>query len=167
MTITACGALAMTKRPDDLVAFADYFDARNALPSGKKRTYIAKTGNGDLKRLRRDLCRAFYHEEIGFDNYSHMSAKQFAKALLTSGFGTYGVICESRHIESAARQPFEANATPKTDRTIEVLEAVRKRFPKIDVDQIFSESENSFALIKVLETPCAFTAKLIQPVTDP
>ena len=155
------------KRPEDLVAFADYFDARNALPSGKKRTYIAKTGYGDLKRLRRDLCRAFYHEEIGFDNYSHMSAKQFAKALLTSGFGTYGVICESRHIESAARQPFEANATPKTDRTIEVLEAVRKRFPKIDVDQIFSESENSFALIKVLETPCLFTAKLTKPVTDP
>jgi len=96
-----------------------------------------------------------------------MSAKQFAKALLTAGFGSYGVNCVSANIESAARLPFEPNATPKTDRTIEVLEAVRKRFPKIDVDQIFSESENSFALIKVLETTCPFTAKLNQGVTDP
>ena len=48
------------KTVDDFNEFAEFFDMFNSLIP-KKRGWLRIFANGDLKRLRRDLCRAFEH----------------------------------------------------------------------------------------------------------
>jgi hypothetical protein len=140
--------------------FAEYFDMRNALPVSK-RAYLAKDGNGDLKRLRRDLCRAFKAREIGFENYDKITARQFADVLNECGLRKYGVICERKNIESALRSgDFEPYCTPLNDRVLEVLKEVKARYPLVDVDQVLYQSEMPFNLIETLTTSCPFTDRL-------
>ena len=89
------------KTVDDFAEFANYFDMVTSLAPTSVR-YL-RSENGDLKRLKRDLCRAFKRGLAGFGNHQSMTSKEFAEALNEAGFLDRGVKVTTFDVNNAAK----------------------------------------------------------------
>ncbi|MBS7802950.1 hypothetical protein KIH24_00020 [Rhizobiales bacterium TNE-4] len=148
------------KTADDYRSLADYFDTRNSLPVSAQK-YLKKAKNADLNRLKRDLCRAFKQGQAGLDVYaSQITANDFAKILLESGFSQFGIKCVRSDIENAGRNAFEPNTTPRSVNVIGVIQAVKRRLPHLDVDHILSIYDNEVPMLQALETQDPFIERI-------
>jgi hypothetical protein len=147
------------KTVQDYQKFAEYFDTRNSL-SKKAQAYLRKK-NGDLLRLKRDLCRAFKQGEAGLDSYTNkMTANEFVSLLNDVGFGKYGIKCKRLDVENAGRASFQRWTTPKTERVLEVIYRVKESLPFLDVDEFLSIPSEDILLLPSLRTSCFFTEKI-------
>ena len=136
--------------------FAEFYDTRNSLPF-KKQKYLRHDNLADLKRLKRDLCRAFAHGHAGLDHYSSLTANEFMLILKQSGFGSYNIKCERAEIERSKRFEFEPNSTPPTDKFLEVIDSVKKSLPLIEIDEILNRDKADYSLLAALDrTPINF-----------
>ena len=129
------------KTKDDFQLLADYYDTRNSLPVADRR-YLKKTNNADVKRLKRDICRAFKQGQAGFDNYSDLTANQFIDSVKGCGFSDLGIKFARADVENAGRNEFEPHTTPRTKRVNEIINRIKRIFPKFDKAIILSNYEN-------------------------
>jgi hypothetical protein len=129
------------KTVEDFQNLADYYDTRNSLPVSERR-YLRKTNNADVKRLKRDICRAFKQGQAGFDEYSNLTANQFIERIRECGFSDLGIKFVRSDIENAGRNEFEPHTTPRTKRVNEIINRIKKLFPKFDKNLILSNYEN-------------------------
>jgi len=129
------------KTKDDFQLLADYYDTRNSLPIADRR-YLKKTNNADVKRLKRDICRAFKQGQAGFDNYSDLTANQFIDSVKRCGFSDLGIKFARADVENAGRNEFEPHTTPRTKRVNEIINRIKRIFPKFDKAIILSNYEN-------------------------
>jgi hypothetical protein len=71
-------------------------------------TYISRKSDGDLKRLRRDLCRAFMHHQAGF-NLFLKNCGRFPHAAFCLALVDCGIPCKISDVDNAKRFEFKPN----------------------------------------------------------
>jgi hypothetical protein len=145
------------KTREDFAEFADYFDMVASLTPGKQ-AYLSKE-NGDLKRLCRDLCRAFQRGLAGFEAYQHMTAKEFAATLNDAGFREAGVEVKVATVNNAAKPnaPFKRHETPPTRPVKRVMEALKRTFPAVDERELYAEpGPDAIRMSEALNRTCPF-----------
>lgn len=100
-------------------------------PKKKARTYLSKR-DGDIKRLRRDLCIAFKSEQAGFDKEIKRSrgitAARFASLLSKSG-----IPCKVSDVQNAKASSFEEQLVPDTERVRAALARLTEVFPELEI----------------------------------
>ena len=129
------------KTKDDFERLAIYYDTRNSLPVGDRR-YLSKKNNADVQRLKRDICRAFKQGQAGLENYSDLTANQFIDRVKGCGFTDLGIKFARADIENAGRNEFEPHTTPRTKRVNEIINRIKRLFPKLDKNLILSNYDN-------------------------
>ena len=138
------------KTKDDFQKLADYYDTRNSLPINA-RSYLPLTNNADVRRLKRDICRAFKQRQAGLDNYQHLTANEFIGHLRECGFTDLNIKLARADIENAGRNEFEANTTPRTKAVLIILKRIKNAFPKFESDAILSNYENEISFNDVIK----------------
>ena len=106
-------------------------------------TKYASRVDGDFKRLKRDLCRAFIAKAAGFDQVladRKVQYKEFAAALKACG-----IPCKVSDLDNAVgskAKPFEPGTTLDTGRVREALAKLKvEHFPELEVDVFFERDE--------------------------
>ena len=135
-------AAGCLKSMTDLLDFERYLQIQE-LPASTRR--YASRIDGDINRLRRDLCRAFKHQKAGFadvvvrERFSH---QQFSAALEACG-----IPCIPTDVENGKRYLFSPHTSIDTPRAREAFHKLR--------DEYFPEIEESAFFEEISETPCA------------
>lgn len=145
------------KTTNDFAEFADFFDTAASLTPGKERYMSSK--NGDIRRLCRDVCRAFKRGLAGFGAYQDMTAKEFAAALNEVGFLAAGEAVKVSNVTNAAKAnaPFTRNSTPPTRPVRKIVESLKERFPEFDEREILAAPRrDAIKLYDALRRPCDF-----------
>ncbi|MBZ9940134.1 hypothetical protein LB533_03345 [Mesorhizobium sp. BR1-1-13] len=124
------------KSVPDLRAFQQYLETKRKTSDSVMR-YAGKT-DGDLKRAKRDLTRAFKHYQAGFDLVMKRMGKikhdDFCAILYE-----VGIPCQVSDVENANRSTFEPHTWLETDRSVAALMTLKQRyFPELDVDQFLA-----------------------------
>ena len=138
------------KNIENFKEFAEFYDTRNSLPF-KKQKYLRLDNNGDIKRLKRDLCRAFVHGYAGLDNYSDLTANEFMVILKESGFAKLQIACQRAEVERSKRFDFEPNSTPPTNKVLEIINEVRSFLPLLDIDMILNMDKANSTMMAALD----------------
>ena len=105
--------------------------------------YMRKT-DGDLHRVRRDLCIAFKKLQAGFDLVTRnrrITHIEFSEALVACG-----IPCKTTDVENGKKSEFKPHQTFRTERVVEALDALKvEYFPELEIDLILTEKpeENS------------------------
>jgi DNA polymerase type B, organellar and viral len=128
------GGKECLKTMADYERFAAYANARAADENG--RVFVE---DGDLRRLKQGLCRAWKHSVAGVVfGEGATSASTFAGFLTSVGIPT------QRHdVENAARKPFVPNAVPRTSRCVHALEQVSRSYPSIRIDDFLANEDEA------------------------
>lgn len=133
------------KTLSNLEVFLRFIETRKH-PDDVVKRYLRKE-DGDLHRLRRDLCRAFVKHKAGFDierGARELRYKDFAQMLVDNG-----IPCLISDIDNAKRAEFIEKTTPPTERAKEAINSLKRDcFPHLEIDRILAidpvelESEN-------------------------
>ena len=119
------------KSLEDFNAFMTYRTSKDSLEDRAKK-YLRQT-DGDIKRLREDLTRAYQQRQAGFDlirSNRKLKHSDFILALVSCG-----IPCKISDIDNGKRKPFEPHRTPDTDRVIEALMKLRAEFyPELEIE---------------------------------
>lgn len=145
------------KTTNDLAEFADFFDTASSLAPGMGRYMRSK--NGDIRRLKRDVCRAFKRALAGFAAYQAMTAKEFAAALDETGFRAAGEPVKLSDVTNAAKAnaPFIRNSTPPTRPVRNIAEKIKERFPEFnELEILASPPADAIRLYDALRRSCPF-----------
>jgi hypothetical protein len=124
------------KSVPDLRAFQLYLETKRKTNESVMR-YAGKT-DGDLKRARRDLTRAFKHYQAGFDLVLKRKGKikheEFCAML-----NEVGIPCQVSDVENAKRSTFEPHTWIVTERSVAALMKLKEtHFPELDVDMFLA-----------------------------
>lgn len=115
----------------------EIFRLTNTSPDREAALYLSRT-DGDLKRLRRDLTRAYQKHQAGFDvirDRTRMKHADFCSALTECG-----IPCEISDIDNAKRAEFKPHQTHRTPRVVQALEMLKSRFyPELETELFFPE----------------------------
>jgi hypothetical protein len=130
----------LLKSVTDLSSFLNYLETnRKSNPSSQ--TYMRKSADGDLQRLKRDLTRAFRHQQAGFDAVFARTGKIRHKALVAILEGV-GIPCSVDDVENAKRNDFIPYKTPPTDRVVSALNQLKQEyFPELDIDLFLDQQK--------------------------
>jgi hypothetical protein len=151
---------ACLKTVDDYAEFAGFFDSMQQIGPQFGR-YLRKV-DGPLKRLRRDLCRAFKHGAAGLDRHQEITAQHFADILNRSGMETAGVLTRRADVENGRKVLFRPRTTPPTQQVLNVLSAVERELPGLrSADVLAPLPEKGIALSDAVSVLTPFTAKLV------
>ncbi|SDO19925.1 DNA polymerase [Afipia sp. GAS231] len=145
------------KTTNDFAEFADFFDTASSLSPGMERYMRSK--NGDIRRLKRDVCRAFKRGQAGFSAHQNMTAKEFAAALDETGFLAAGEPIKVSDVTNAAKAnaPFIRNSTPPTKPVRKIVQKIRERFPEFDELAILAAPRHdAIRLSEALRRSCPF-----------
>ncbi len=119
----------------DLQRFLNFVETRS-YPEREVARYLSRE-DGDIKRLRRDLCRAFVHGAAGLDlvrSRSKYVYKGFA-AVLTA----CGIPCRESDLDNGKRSCFVPHQTIPTYRVVDALNKLKTGyFAELEVDQILA-----------------------------
>ena len=124
------------KTAEDFRAFAEHYDSLQAL--GTKNAKWMREKNGDLHRLKRDLCRAFKKGKAGLDRHRTLTAGQFSKILNQVGFEDLGIGVNRWDVENNAKSEFTPNTSPPTAAVLTILERLETLLPGIDQGELLS-----------------------------
>jgi hypothetical protein len=149
------------KTLSDFRDFAGYFDMLASLDP-KDAPWLRKGKNADLKRLQRDLCRAFKQGRAGLHPYGSMSAAQFAAVLDECGMKERGVVTTRATVENGKRagSTFKPHTTPRTAAALHVLRRLQERMPTLEAATILSEPMAGFELSDALTASCPIIDQL-------
>ena len=142
--------------------FAEHFEMMKSLPDGSKR-YFRKDDKAGLRRLRRDLCRAYKHGEAGFDKVERYSAPEFAAILNSTSMVKFGVRTKVSDVENGKREraAFKPNCTPPTKEVQAVISELQVHFPELDATVLVgSIAPNDVLLSPALTVECPFVRRL-------
>ncbi|RWB20405.1 MAG: hypothetical protein EOQ40_15170 [Mesorhizobium sp.] len=120
------------KSVPDLRAFQQYLETKRKTSDSVMR-YAGKT-DGDMKRAKRDLTRAFKHYQAGFDLVLNRMGKikhdDFCAIL-----NEVGIPCQVSDVENAKRSTFEPHTWIETDRSVAALMKLKQtHFHELDID---------------------------------
>lgn len=119
------------KSLEDFNSFLTFSTSKDSL-GDKAKKYLSKT-DGDLKRLRGDLTRAYQQHQAGFDlirSKQRMNHADFANALVTCG-----IPCKISDIDNGKKQTFLPHCTPATFRVVEALKKLKAEFyPELEIE---------------------------------
>ncbi|MFK4824532.1 DNA polymerase [Paenochrobactrum sp. BZR 588] len=122
------------KSLEDFNSFVTYRTSKDSLGERSKK-YLSKT-NGDLKRLRESLTRAYQQHQAGFDiirSNRKMKHKDFLNALETCD-----IPCKISDIDNGKKKTFEPHCTPATPRVVEALKKLKAEFyPELEIELFF------------------------------
>ena len=129
-----------------LKTVADYDDFAKVVEikgqlRGNRGKYLSQSGNAALKRLQRDICRAFKYGRAGFAEYRHLTANEVADLLNDSGLEEHDVVTTRATVENGSRGPFELHSTPRTPEVLEIVENLSVLFPAVDWNLILTQTE--------------------------
>lgn len=129
----------LLKSVPDLSSFLNYLETnRKSNPSSQ--TYMRKSENADLLRLRRDITRAFRHQQAGFDAVFTRTGKIKQKALCEI-LENVGIPCTVIDVDNA-RNDFIPYKTPPTDRVVSALNQLKQEhFPELDIDLFLDQQK--------------------------
>ncbi len=128
------------KSISDYDQFAGFHQTRTSLPP-ENRTYLKKT-DGDISRLRKLLCSAWYRCIGGITKT--MTNYEFADLLNISG-----VPCTEKNVENGKRQEFVSNSVPRTPAVYSVFKKLKSEFPNIDESLFLSNySGNDLSILR-------------------
>ncbi|TIX18981.1 MAG: hypothetical protein E5W97_29420 [Mesorhizobium sp.] len=123
------------KSVTDLRDFQQYLEGKRKTSDSVMR-YAGKT-DGDLKRAKRDLTRAFKHYEAGFDRVlkrGKIKHDEFCAIL-----NEVGIPCQVSDVENAKRSTFEPHTWIETERSVAALMKLKEtHFPELDVDMFLA-----------------------------
>jgi len=129
----------------DLHRFLNFVDTRKH-PGQDALRYLARE-DGDIKRLRRDLCRAFTHSAAGFDlvrSRSKYQYKGFAAVLTASS-----IPCSQNDVDNGRRNPFTPHQTIPTERVLAALDELKaKYFPELEIADLLSNANEIDEVVK-------------------
>ena len=123
-----------------LKTLADYnqFDLYLKTKEGPVDTarYASKI-DGDLKRLKRDLCRAFIARDAGFDLV--LADKKIRYKDFCSALNENGIPCKVSDLDYAKKsEPFKAGTTIATERVLAAMEKLKAgHFPELETGVFF------------------------------
>lgn len=124
------------KSLEDFNSFITFRTAKDSL-GDKAKKYLSKT-DGDLKRLRDCLTRAYQHKLAGFDiirSNRKMKHKDFVEALVSCD-----IPCKISDIDNGKRATFEPHCTPPTVRVVEGLKKLKTEFyPELEIELFLAE----------------------------
>src|SRR6185312_3976523 len=129
-------SLRCTKTVEDFRRFAEHFDSLQAL--GTKNAKWMREKNGDVERLKRDLCRAFKKGKAGLERHRNLSASQFVKTLNQAGFEDLGIGVNRWDVENNAKSEFTPNTTPPTAAVLNILSRIETFLPGIEQEELLS-----------------------------
>jgi len=102
-------------------------------PNRKAKSYISKK-EGDIKRLRRDLTRAFKHGKAGFDlvdgRIGPITNKVFAQTLTD-----VGIPCKTTDVENAKKFDFVPHTSTGTARVRAALERLTAVYNELKIEE--------------------------------
>ncbi|MER9642399.1 DNA polymerase [Mesorhizobium sp. M0239] len=129
----------LLKSVPDLSSFLNYLETnRKSNPSSQ--TYMRKSEDADLLRLRRDLTRAFRRLQAGFDAVQARSGRIRHKALCEILIGV-GIPCTVTDVDNA-RNDFIPYKTPATARVVSALHLLKQdHFPELDTDLFLDQQK--------------------------
>jgi hypothetical protein len=154
------------KSRSDFDVFSHFAD--NVLLLSQSNKKYLSTKDGDLKRLRQSLCRAWKHGAIGLkgfrtyklkseSTYRHVSTEEeFAHFLSACGLPT-----KRSDVTNATRGKFVYNACPPTKRCREIVDPVKQTFPDLEVEHLFAKGD----LMATLSPTSSVTCQFVQRVT--
>jgi len=106
-------------------------------------TKYASRVDGDLKRLKRDLCRAFVARQAGFDQV--LAAKKVKYKEFVAALNACEIPCKVFDLDNASNartKPFEPGTAMDTERVREALAKLKaEHFPELEVDVFFERDE--------------------------
>lgn len=148
------------KTKSDYIDFADHYDSLQALGT-KKARYLRKN-KGPLKRLVRDLCRAFKQGEAGLENaYLMLTAREFAQILNDAGLRDFGINVTRSDVENGKRSAFQPAATPPTAEVLSILARLEALLPGLDRTALLSSpAQRGVQLLPAVDRRCPFIDRL-------
>ncbi|MGV0960259.1 MAG: DNA polymerase [Limnohabitans sp.] len=132
------GSPKCIKDLNDFNAFADHIECKGLAPEKSK--YLRRE-KPDTHRLRQSLCEAWQHSEAGVVKDPKMTARQFAELL-----ESMGIPCKRADVENGKKKPFQPNACPPTDNVRQLLQQLKKHFPKLKVSQFLIQTKSRDAV---------------------
>jgi DNA polymerase type B, organellar and viral len=130
----------------DFRAFATLHDMKVAV-KGKSRAYLTS----DLKRLRRDLCRAFQQGEAGLEGLrDRITARQFADLLNSCGFEGDQTVTR-QNVEYGLRGQFKQHETPPTIKVLRVLRKLSQVVPALRAQDLIPDLRGLPMLMRALK----------------
>jgi hypothetical protein len=103
----------------------------------KSATYISQE-DGDLKRARRDLLRAYRTNSAGFDLVKSRIGK-FKHSDMASLLTRHGIPCTVTNIDNERAKAFVPNQMIRTPRVENALRSLqRDEFPELDIEQLLA-----------------------------
>ena len=122
----------------DFEGFVSYIETQK-LPDQVVKRYLSKV-DGDVKRLKRDLCRAFRGHQAGFDKIrltTKMKYQEFVDTLIDCG-----IECTVSDLDNAGRNTFEPHRTIATPRVVETLNKLKSQhFPDIEISAFLASTD--------------------------
>ncbi|TPI27178.1 hypothetical protein FJW07_31490 [Mesorhizobium sp. B3-1-9] len=116
----------------DLRAFQHFIDTKRKTSESVLR-YSSKT-DGDLKRAKRDLARAFKHYQAGFD-LIHKRMGKIRHNRFCEILNEVGIPCQVSDLDNAKRNTFEPHQFIESDRSVAALNRLKREyFYELDLD---------------------------------
>jgi hypothetical protein len=120
----------------DLKAFEAFRTSKGSL-TAKASKYIPKQ-DGAMKRLRRDLTRAYQQEQAGFQiirSKRNMTHADFKNSLLSCG-----IPCKISDIDNGKKGVFTPGQSPDTDEVINALRRLKRdHYPELEIELFVPE----------------------------
>ncbi|MEP7452729.1 hypothetical protein [Phyllobacterium sp. SB3] len=120
------------KTKSDFDNFNTYLQT-NSTPDRQRAKYVSRQA-GDMKRLRRDLCRAFKHSLAGFDREIEIQGK-ISHASFMSALADCGIECKDSDLDNGKRAEFKPNQSFRTEKAMQAIQMLKQNhYPQLDID---------------------------------
>lgn len=120
----------------DFEYFHSYLETN--VDHSRQLTKFMRKSDGDLNRVRQDLCIAFKKFQAGFDVITinrKITHKQFCESLEACG-----ISCKPTDVENGKKKEFKPHNTIPTPRVVEALRKLKAEFyPELDIEIFLAE----------------------------
>lgn len=107
---------------------------------GERVSKYLRRENGDLQRLKTDLCRAFRRSQAGFD--VELGKRRITHGTFKNALNSCGIPCEVTDVENARKKEFQPHFTPGTERVKAALWKLKEEhFQELEVDLFIAEAD--------------------------
>jgi DNA polymerase type B, organellar and viral len=154
------------KSPADYDLFARYAESVLMLPAGERK-YLA-TKDPDIVRLRQAFCNLWKQGELGpFDPFGINSDGKHDLITIADDVAYYldisGIPTSRADVENSIKRDFRPNSCPPTKRCLDLIESLRKGYPKLNPEVIFAKSSLMSSLNPSDPTKCQFVMRAANP----
>lgn len=141
---------ACLRTQNDYDAFASSVESHSFLT--KEHGKYLRKEDPDINRLRQLLCSAWKESKAGLTwRENGLSASGFASTLTD-----YAISCQKTDVENANKRPFVPHSCPPTIEVLARLEALKRPFPKLDVDLFLYRDRSANAVTLRTRNECKF-----------